>query len=320
MPAERSDKGSTPEEHEHRGAFASAKEDRTHACLDPDTPQTLSAAYKLGYADLDFMMRDELRPARLELEYLKPEIMQRDRGISSTVVIFGSARIPDPEKAAALVDKAECADAAAPGDPDAAHHLKAVRALAGKAKYYEEARKLGQLISAEYCDPELACSLERRQHKRRIFVVTGGGPGIMEAANRGADDVGAETVGLNIVLPFEQAPNPYITPHLCFNFHYFALRKMHFMMRAKALVVFPGGFGTLDELFEVLCLVQTRKIERIPVLLFGREYWERIINFPAMVEEGVIEPRDLEVFSFVESAEEAWRLLEPALDGHSGKK
>ncbi len=151
-------------------------------------------------------------------------------------------------------------------------------------------------------------------------MVTGGGPGIMEAANRGADDVGAETVGLNIVLPFEQAPNPYITPHLCFNFHYFALRKMHFMMRAKALVVFPGGFGTLDELFEVLCLVQTRKIERIPVLLFGREYWERIINFPALVEEGVIESRDLDIFSYVESAEEAWRLLEPVLDDNSGKK
>jgi uncharacterized protein (TIGR00730 family) len=320
MAERQSDRGVTHNGNERRGAFASAQEDRKHACLDPETPQTLSSAYKLGYADLDFMMRDELRPARLELEYLKAEIMQRDRGITSTVVIFGSARVPDPEEAAGLVQEAERAAAAAPDDPDAARRVKTAKALAKKARYYEEARKLGQLISAKYGDPGLPSSIERRQHRRRVVVVTGGGPGIMEAANRGADDVGAETVGLNIVLPFEQAPNPYITPHLCFNFHYFALRKMHFMMRAKALVVFPGGFGTLDELFEVLCLVQTRKIERIPVLLFGREYWERIINFPALVEEGVIELRDLEIFSYVESAEEAWRLLEPALDGNSGKK
>jgi uncharacterized protein (TIGR00730 family) len=320
MAEQQSDKGVTPNGHERTGAFPTAREDRNHASLDPETPQTLSPAYKLGYADLDFMMRDELRPARLQLEYLKPEILQRDRGITSTVVVFGSARVPDPARAADLVEEAERAAAASPSDQEAARRVKTAKALADKARYYEEARRLGQLISAEYGDPGLACSIEQRQHKHRVVVVTGGGPGIMEAANRGADDVGAETVGLNIVLPFEQAPNPYITPHLCFDFHYFALRKMHFMMRAKALVVFPGGFGTLDELFEVLCLVQTRKIERIPVLLFGREYWERVINFPALVEEGVIEPRDLEIFSYVESAEEAWRLLEPALDRNCGKK
>jgi uncharacterized protein (TIGR00730 family) len=288
--------------------------------MDRETPQTLSPAYKLGYADVDFMMRDELRPARLELEYLKPEIMQRDRGITSTVVIFGSARVPDPEEAAALVEEAKRAAAANPGDPEAARRVKTTQALAGKARYYDEARRLAQLISAPHADPGLVCANGLSRPRHRVVVVTGGGPGIMEAANRGADDIGAESVGLNIVLPFEQAPNPYITPHLCFNFHYFALRKMHFMMRAKALVVFPGGFGTLDELFEVLCLIQTRKIKPIPVLLFGKDYWQRVIGFEALVDEGVIEPRDLDIFSYVESAEEAWRLLEPTLNGGPGKK
>jgi uncharacterized protein (TIGR00730 family) len=312
-----------PEGQEHAGAFASAQEDSHHAGLDPETQQTLSPAYKLGYADLDFMMRDELRAARLQLEYLKPEIMQRDRGITSTVVIFGSARVPDPERIGALLEEVTRAAAADPDDPQAARREKTVRALANKARYYEQARKLGQLIStppaAPAEDAATTCANGQPRHRRRLVVVTGGGPGIMEAANRGATDVGAETVGLNIVLPFEQMPNAYVTPHLCFNFHYFALRKMHFMMRAKALVVFPGGFGTLDELFEVLCLIQTRKIKPIPVLLFGREYWQRIINFQALVEEGVVEAHELDIFSYVESAEEAWALLEPTLNGSSGK-
>jgi uncharacterized protein (TIGR00730 family) len=315
------DKGTTPDGHEKPGsAFASAREDRDHARLDPDTPQTLSPAYKLGYADPDFIMRDELRPARLQLEYLKPEIMQRERGISSTVVFFGSARVPDADKAATLLREASRAVAANPEDPEAARQEKRVRALADKARFYEEARRLAQLVSTPYGEPDLGNSNGLSRQRHRVIIVTGGGPGIMEAANRGADDVGAESVGLNIVLPFEQAPNAYVTPHLCFNFHYFALRKLHFMMRAKALVVFPGGFGTLDELFEVLCLIQTRKIQSIPVLLFGREYWQRIIDFEAMVEEGVIEPKDLEIFSYVESAEEAWRVLEPALYGGLPRK
>ncbi len=315
-----------PEDLGEARPFPSAREDSQHADLDPETPQTMSPAYRLGYADLDFMMRDELRASRLQLEYLKPEIMQRDRGISSTVVVFGSARVPDPEKIGALVEEAARAAAARPGDPVAALREKTVRALANKAKYYEEARKLGQLVSTPPAAPPEAppegaapdCANGQRRHRHRLVVVTGGGPGIMEAANRGASDAGAESVGLNIVLPFEQRPNPYITPHLCFNFHYFALRKMHFMMRAKALVVFPGGFGTLDELFEVLCLIQTRKIQPIPVLLFGREYWQRIINFSALVEEGVVEPHELDIFSYVESAEEAWGVLEPLLNGTSG--
>ena len=309
-----------PENQGEATPFPSAREDSHHAGLDPETPQTLSPAYKLGYADLDFMMRDELRPARLQLEYLKPEVMQRDRGITSTVVVFGSARICDSEVAAARLQEAERAAAAAPADPEAARRLKTARALADKARYYDEARRLTQLISAPCGATEPGCPDVLSRHHHRVVVVTGGGPGIMEAANRGADDVGAESVGLNIVLPFEQAPNAYVTPHLCFNFHDFALRKMHFMMRAKALVVFPGGFGTLDELFEVLCLIQTKKIKPIPVLLFGRKYWERIIDFDALAEEGVIDCRDLEIFSYVESAEEAWKLLEPTVNGASGRR
>ncbi len=320
MTEQPSDQKAAPEEQLDARTFPSAQDDRHHAGLDTETPQTLSPAYKLGYADLDFMMRDELRPARLQLEYLKPEVMQRDRGVTSTVVVFGSARISDPLQAAAKVEAAERAVAADPADPAAARRLKTAQALAEKGRYYDEARRLAQLISAPFGDPEFSCTNGLSRPRRRVVVVTGGGPGVMEAANRGADDVGAESVGLNIVLPFEQAPNAYVTPHLCFNFHYFALRKMHFMMRAKALVVFPGGFGTLDELFEVLCLIQTKKIKPMPVLLFGQKYWQRIIDFAALAEEGVIDPADLDIFSYVESAEEAWRLLEPVLDAEACRR
>ncbi|MCX8032388.1 MAG: TIGR00730 family Rossman fold protein [Thermoleophilia bacterium] len=293
--------------------YPSAAESRRQIALDADTPQTRSPAYKLGFADVDFLMRDELRGVRLQLEFLKPEIMQRDRGITGTVVVFGSARIPAPEQAEALVKDAEMAWQRNPEDPAARRRLEAARALAAKTRYYDEARRLARLISGA----EEGKKPDRKKHPHgpyRVVVVTGGGPGIMEAANRGAAEVGAESVGLNIVLPFEQRPNQYITPYLCFNFHYFAIRKMHFMMRARALVVFPGGFGTLDELFEVLTLIQTRKIKPIPVLLFGRQYWERVINFPALVEEGVIEPEDLEIFTYVETAEEAWAILKPVLE------
>jgi len=311
-----------PDEQERTGVLPSAHEDQRHAGLDPETPQTRSPAYKLGFADTDFLLRDELRSARLQLEYLKPEILQRDRGITSTVVIFGSARVPDPAQAASLLEEAERAAAEHPEDPEAVRRAKVVQALVKKARYYEEARKLAQLISTPSQDePSCPSRLDEKPRRRhKLVIVTGGGPGLMEAANRGACDVGADSVGLNIVLPFEQRPNAYVTPHLCFNFHYFALRKLHFMMRAKALVVFPGGYGTLDELFEVLCLIQTRKIKPMPVLLVGREYWEKIIDFPAMVEEGVIEPRDVDIFSYVESAEEAWRILEPTLNGHSRQR
>ncbi len=302
-----------PEYGEEMRHFPSAEEDSRHIRLDPETPQTSSPSYKLGFADTDFLLRDELRPARLELEYLKPEILQRDRGITSTVVVFGSARIPSPEQAAALLAEATRAAGENPDDLQAVRRERTVRALVGKSRFYNEARRLGQLISGMPGDRTEANACGLRRNRYKVVVVTGGGPGVMEAANRGAYDAGADSIGLNIVLPFEQKPNEYISPHLCFNFHYFALRKMHFMMRAKALVVFPGGFGTFDELFEVLCLIQTGKIKPIPVLLFGREYWERVVNFAAMVDEGVIGPDDPDIFSFVETAEEAWGLLEPVL-------
>jgi uncharacterized protein (TIGR00730 family) len=294
--------------------FPSAQQDRLHTRLDPETPQTLSPAYKLSYEDPDFLMRDELRGARLQLEFLKPDILMRDRGIAATVVIFGSARVPAPEDVPARLEQAERAAAANPDDPEAAWRLRATQSLARKARYYDEARRLAQMICVADGEraPDEACVLEHDAGS--VVVVTGGGPGIMEAANRGAHDIGADNIGLNIVLPYEQSPNQYITPHLCFNFHYFAIRKLHFLLRAIALVVFPGGYGTLDELFEVLTLIQTHKIRPIPVLLFSREYWERIIDFGAMVEEGVIAPGDAEIFSYVETAEEAWTALRPALE------
>lgn len=307
------DRRPTERQDEPGGILPSAEEDSLHVHLDPETPQTKSSAYKLGFADPDFLLRNELRSARLELEYLKPEILQRDRGISATVVMFGSARIPAPEDAAAMVENARRAAASCPDDPKAAQKERAARALAEKSHFYEEARRLAQTISGSLAGQAKSDDAKPVRGPYKVVVVTGGGPGVMEAANRGACDVGAESVGLNIVLPFEQRPNEYITPYLCFNFHYFALRKLHFMMRAVALVIFPGGYGTLDELFEVLCLIQTHKVKPMPVLLFGREYWERIIDFPALVDEGVIAPEDLDIFSYVETAEEAWTILEPIL-------
>ncbi len=294
--------------------FPSAHEDRLHARLDVETPQTESPAYKLSYEDPEFLMRDELRGARLQLEFLKPDLLMKDRGIAATVVVFGSARIPAPDEVADRIAAAERLVAENPGDPDAAWRLNAVNKLAGKARYYDEARKLARMICAvedeRVADSE-ACIL--RHDRGSVVVVTGGGPGVMEAANRGAHDLGVDNVGLNIVLPFEQRPNQYITPHLCFDFHYFAIRKMHFLLRAVALVVFPGGYGTLDELFEVLTLIQTKKVKPMPVLLFGREYWDRIIDFQAMADEGVIAPADLDIFQYVETAEEAWAILKPVV-------
>jgi hypothetical protein len=308
------DPGKVERAREVANPFPSAHEDRLHTRLDPDTLQTLSPAYRLSYEDPEFLMRDELRGARLQLEFLKPDILMRDRGIAATVVVFGSARIPAPEDAAARLEAAERLAAENPDDPEAAWRVDAMRSLVKKTRFYDEARRLAQLICTADGEraPDDACVLQHRAGS--VVVVTGGGPGVMEAANRGAHDKGADNIGLNIVLPFEQAPNAYITPHLCFNFHYFAIRKMHFLLRAIALVVFPGGYGTLDELFEVLTLIQTRKIKPIPVLLFSREYWERIIDFRAMVEEGVIAPADIKMFSYVETADEAWRILKPVLE------
>lgn len=258
-----------------------------------------STSYRLAYDDEDFMQRDELRPLRLQLELLKPELLQQDFGIRSTVVVFGSTRITDRSTASERLRRAEAAAAANPQDTALGKEVDIARRVLDRSHYYDEAMELAGLVTRA----------SQRGNAYEQVVVTGGGPGLMEAANRGAHEAGGYSIGLNILLPKEQQPNPYITPQLCFQFHYFALRKMHFLMRAKALVVFPGGYGTLDELFDTLTLIQTKKIEPMPVLLFGREYWDRIIDFQAMVDEGCIEQKDFDLFQFVESAREAWNII-----------
>lgn len=258
--------------------FPDASVDLSNAQEVPDTPQTRAPAYRLAFADDDFLCRDELRPVRLQLELLKPQLVMDERGIESTIVMFGGARIPEP----AQKSKAK------------------TKTLADLSKYYDEAREFARIMTAR--------SME--SYGRENVIVTGGGPGVMEAGNRGAVDAGGASIGLNIVLPHEQAPNEYVTPELCFNFHYFAIRKMHFLMRAKAVCVFPGGFGTLDELFEALTLIQTGRMTRIPFLLFGRAFWEKIINWDALADAGTISPEDLDLFKFVETADEAINVIE----------
>jgi uncharacterized protein (TIGR00730 family) len=259
---------------------ASFAEDRA-----TETAQTRSPSYRLAFRDTDFLLREELRPVRFQLELLKTEMLLDEARIGSTLVCYGSARIPSPEAAEVLL-----AEATPEGRPVAER-------LAAKAKYYTEARELARIAST--------CALVEKG-MRQFVICSGGGPSIMEAANRGAVDAGAESIGLNIVLPHEQAPNRYVTPRLSFQFHYFALRKMHFLLRARAVAVFPGGFGTLDELMETITLIQTGKMRRIPILLFGREFWNRVIDFDALAEEGVISRKDLALFTWVETAEEAW--------------
>lgn len=249
-------------------------------------------ANRLAFADPEFLLRRETRAIRIQLEMLKPEIDQHEQGIENTIVVFGSARFPAPEQANAALALAE------------ASGNQAALALAQRhmrnAAYYEQARLFARMV-ASYSN---SCPLADQ-----LFICTGGGPGIMEAANRGAQEMNALTVGLNIVLPHEQSSNPYISPSLNFKFHYFALRKMHFMMRAKALVAFPGGFGTLDELFEVITLVQTQKAKPVPIILFGSDYWKRLINLDVMIEEGAISPDDLKLFQYVDEPQEAWNAI-----------
>ena len=281
---------------EQTGPFPSARDDAELEFALDDSAQTRSPAYRLAFKDEDFLLRKDLRAVRLQLELLKPELMLKEQGIRSTIVVFGSARILGPAEADRQMEEAEEAARHAPGNQELARLLGVARRAVANARYYEEARRLGQIVSSS-CASEGDCD---------FVVLTGGGPGIMEAANRGAADADAKSIGLNIVLPREQGPNPYITPELCFRFHYFAVRKMHFLQRAKALVIFPGGYGTLDEMFEAATLVQTGKIKRFPFLLFGKEYWERVINFDTMVSEGMIDPADKDIFKFVETAEEAW--------------
>ena len=263
--------------------FRSADQDAASVTQIPDTPQTRAPAYRLAFEDSEFLREEALRPVRLQLELLKPELAMIEAGVESTIVLFGGSRIPDP------VDK------------DKAR----TRTLADLSHYYDEARKFAALIGTECL----------ARDGREYVVVTGGGPGVMEAGNRGATDVGAPSIGLNIVLPHEQAPNGYVTPELCFNFHYFAIRKMHFLMQAAAIAVFPGGFGTLDELFETLTLIQTERMNRVPVLLFGRDFWTRIVNWEALAQAGTISAEDLDLFRFVETADEAWQIIGPAGTG-----
>ena len=279
----------TEEEQEkrlNRRRFYKAEQEASFVeAQDHSTPQTRSPAYKLAFRDTDFLLREELRPVRFQLELLKCEMLLEEANIGSTLVCYGSARIPSPEAAAELV-------------ANAPPERKAVaERLAAKARYYEEALKLAQIASS--------CGIVEKG-MRQFVVCSGGGPSIMEAANRGAVEAGAETIGLNIVLPHEQAPNSFVTPRLAFQFHYFALRKMHFLLRAKAVAVFPGGFGTFDEFFELLTLIQTGKMKPIPILLYGKEFWTKVVDFEALAEEGVINFDDLKLFHWVETADEAW--------------
>lgn len=256
-----------------------------------DTPLRADAN-RLAFADPEFLLRRETRGIRFQLEMLKPEIDQQAQGIDNTIVVYGSARFPAPEQASAALKQAgESGDEAA---------LTLAKRDMRNAHYYEQARLFARLVAAHS---------NTRPAAERLFICTGGGPGIMEAANRGAQEMGAPTVGLNIVLPHEQGSNPYVSPSLNFKFHYFALRKMHFMMRAKALVAFPGGFGTLDELFEVITLVQTRKAKPVPIILFGSDYWKRLFNFEVLVEEGAISPDDLKLFQYVDDPQVAWQAI-----------
>ncbi|QJQ32109.1 LOG family protein [Sphingomonas lacunae] len=266
--------------------FHHAREDARFATQNLPTPQTESPAYRLAFQDTDFLLREDLRPVRFQLELLKPELLLDEANIASMLVIYGSARIPSPDHADALVAAAKTPE-----------ECRVAERLAAKAPYYREAKRLAARASAVPRDA---------QGRRHFVVCSGGGPSIMEAANRGAHECGKESVGLNIVLPHEQAPNQYVTPSLSFQFHYFALRKMHFLLRARAVCVFPGGFGTFDETFELLTLVQTGKMKAMPIVLFGKEFWNRVVDFDALADEGVINRRDIDLFKFVETAEEAW--------------
>jgi hypothetical protein len=266
--------------------FPTSKVDAKSAEHVPSIPQTESRSYKLAFQDTEFLLREDLRPVRFQLELLKPELLLNEANIGSTFVFYGSARIPAPDMADALV-----AAATNPEQEAVAERLKA------KSRYYDVARQLARLASRAGQDEE---------GKHHFVVCSGGGPSIMEGANRGAADEGRESIALNIVLPHEQLPNRYVTPDLSFQFHYFALRKMHFLLRARAVAVFPGGYGTFDEMFELLTLVQTGKVRPLPILLFGRDYWNRVVNFEAMAEEGVISPHDLDLIHWSEDAEEAW--------------
>lgn len=267
----------------------------------PDRVRALLASpnYRQADKDLDFLDSEDTRGVRLEIDYLKPELELRRRGVEHTIVVFGSTRIREPAAAARRVRELQEQLGTTGGDEELKRLLAIAARLHAKSRYYDVARELGRIIG-ECRSGGLDC---------RLVLMTGGGPGIMEAANRGAHDVDAPSVGLNIALPREQFPNPYISADLCFRFHYFAMRKLHFLLRARALVAFPGGYGTFDEVFETLTLVQSRTIAPVPVVLVGEEYWRRAVDFDFLVDEGVIEREDRELFWFAESAEDIWRSI-----------
>lgn len=258
-----------------------------------------SASYRVAYRDVDFLTDPRMRAARIELELLKPEIAFLDQNITSTIVVFGSARIIEPARAKVQLQHLRTKLAETPDDPRRQRAVARAERILANSPYYDMAREFARLVSQR----------SQREGKHRYVVVTGGGPGLMEAANRGAGDAGAKSVGLNIRLPVEQEPNPYITPDLCFQFHYFAVRKMHFVLRAKALAAFPGGFGTFDELFEVLTLRQTRRMQDIPIILFGRSYWEKAVNFQLLADEGMIDDEDLDMIRYAETPQEGWDII-----------
>jgi hypothetical protein len=271
---------------------------------DPRAPERVAAilaspSYLPADRDPEFLEWDAVRGVRLAIDYQKAELLLERNRIEHTIVVFGSTRIREPAAAARHVGDCEAAVAAAPSDAECARRLAAARRLEAKSHYYEAAREFGRLVGQAHIGPGGG----------RLVIMTGGGPGIMEAANRGACDAGAQTVGLNITLPHEQFPNPYVTPELCFSFHYFAIRKLHFLNRARALVAFPGGFGTLDELFETLTLIQTRKMPAVPIVLVGRAYWERAFDVEFLVSEGTIDPEDHGLFGYAETAAEAWHMI-----------
>ena len=272
--------------------------------MDPELKENLqrianSPSYRLAETDIDFLTRPELRPVRMQLELLKPEMAFLEHEIHSTIVVFGGTQVVPPDEAQRRLDQAERRLAEQPDDGTAARAVARARQSVAKAPYYEAAREFGRLVSST-CQKEGQCD---------YVVVTGGGPGIMEAANRGAYEANAKSIGLNITLPDEQLPNAYITPGLCFQFHYFAMRKMHFLMRAKALVIFPGGFGTLDELFDALTLRQTQRMQEIPIILFGEEYWSQVINFQFLADQAVIRDEHLELIQYAETPQQAWDII-----------
>ena len=280
--------------------FPSASDDLARA-KDPYATEMLlkSSAYRLAYDDQEFILSDEMRSVRLMLEHSKTELTLNQHDIQNTVVMFGSARTSNPEMAAVRLLEAERLIKQQPNDVAIQRQYRLAKNRFKQSGYYQQAKDLARLITEQSI----------LNNVPKLHIMTGGGPGIMEAANLGAHDAGGNSVGLNIVLPHEQQPNPYITPQLCFRFHYFAMRKMHFLLRAQALVVFPGGFGTLDEFFETLTLLQTKKIQSLPILLFGKEFWQRTFNFDVLVEEGMIEARDLSLFRYVDSPQEAWAII-----------